>query len=368
MNRHFSVYLDSVRFLAACLVYMYHSNQRWLSDAVLPLSTYGHSSVIVFFVLSGFVIAYVTDTKERDWVSYSASRIARVFSVVVPALVLCIALDALGRHVSPRHYSGYPFDHFAIRFCASLLMLNEVWFVSITSFSNVPFWSITYEFWYYVLFGLATFSPARWRPWGIAGAAIVLGPKILLLAPIWLAGVLLYRWQGPQRLSLGAAWAMTVSSAAAIVVMHNLGLFDVPTDAFKAAIGKSAHDQLTFSKFFLADYVLGALVFCNFAGMRIVAPTLAPLFDLVQRPVRALADYTFTLYLLHQPLFLSWGTLLNIDPATPLAWLATTAACAVSIFAVGWVTENKRHTLRRWLHRRLSRSSGVAQGASSTPP
>ena len=78
MNRPFSVYLDLVRFIAAFLVYLYHSNQRFLIEARLPASDYGHSSVIVFFVLSGFVIAFVTATKESELPAYAASRISRV--------------------------------------------------------------------------------------------------------------------------------------------------------------------------------------------------------------------------------------------------------------------------------------------------
>ena len=160
MNRAFSIYLDLVRFLAACLVYLYHSNQRLLSTEILPVSNYGHSSVIVFFVLSGFVIAYITDTKEREWVSYTASRISRVYSVAVPALILTLVLDSIGRYLYPAIYD-YPFDNFILRSISSLLLLNEVWFVSITSFSNVPYWSICYETWYYVAFALLTFLPRR---------------------------------------------------------------------------------------------------------------------------------------------------------------------------------------------------------------
>src|SRR5438309_938443 len=101
MNKPFSIYLDLVRFIAACLVYMYHSNQRLVIKEILPASFFGHSAVIVFFVLSGFVIAFVTDTKEKTWVSYSASRISRIYSVAVPAILLTILLDALGRHLYP---------------------------------------------------------------------------------------------------------------------------------------------------------------------------------------------------------------------------------------------------------------------------
>ena len=110
MNKGFSIYLDLVRFLAACLVYLYHSNQRLLVEPILPASNYGHSSVIVFFVLSGYVIAYITDTKENPWTSYSASRLSRVYSVAVPAVALTLILDTLGRALYPALYSGYPGD------------------------------------------------------------------------------------------------------------------------------------------------------------------------------------------------------------------------------------------------------------------
>lgn len=42
MNKGFSIYLDLVRFLAACLVYIYHSNQRLLVEEILPASNFGH--------------------------------------------------------------------------------------------------------------------------------------------------------------------------------------------------------------------------------------------------------------------------------------------------------------------------------------
>ena len=52
---------------------------------------------MVFFVLSGFVIAYVSEQKEHTLREYSISRLARLWSVAVPALILTIALDQLGR-------------------------------------------------------------------------------------------------------------------------------------------------------------------------------------------------------------------------------------------------------------------------------
>ena len=361
MNRAFSIYLDLVRFLAACLVYLYHSNQRLLSTEILPVSNYGHSSVIVFFVLSGFVIAYITDTKEREWVSYTASRISRVYSVAVPALILTLVLDSIGRYLYPAIYD-YPFDNFILRSISSLLLLNEVWFVSITSFSNVPYWSICYETWYYVAFALLTFLPRRMGFPALIVLALILGPKVLLLAPIWIAGVVLYRWEALRSLSQPVSWLMVIGSIIGVFGFHSLGVGDIAAERLKSLIGAEWHKQLTFSKFFLSDYLLGCLVFINFAGMRGIAGTLGPVFLRIERPIRLVASYTFTLYLMHQPLFLFWAAVIRGNPDGYLYWWMTTGMVALSVASIGYVTENKRHLFKRWLEARLARCEQFIAG------
>ena len=348
MNNPFSIYLDLVRFAAACLVYLYHSNQRWLVQDILPASNFGHSSVMVFFVLSGFVIAYITDTRERSVATYAASRISRIYSVAVPAVLLTIALDAVGRQLYPTIY-GYPFDNFLLRGAASLLMLNEMWFVSITSFSNVPYWSICYEMWYYVAFGLIMFLPKRAGLTAVTVLALALGPKVVLLAPIWGLGVLLYRWQRLQALPETVAWLLVVGSCAGIVAFHQADVTDQVATYFKGLIGEKWHAQFTFSKFFLADYLLGILVFLNFAGMRTISTRIGPLLLALERPIRFLAGYTLSLYLMHQPLFLFWGAVIHGDPSGHAFWWLTTGMVAASVFAIGYATENRRHLLKKWL-------------------
>ena len=354
MNRPLSVYLDLVRFGAACLVYLWHSNMRLLVNDVLPASNYGHSAVIVFFVLSGFVIAYVTDTKEKTWVDYSASRLARVFLVVVPTLILTPLLDAAGRALSPAMYD-YPFDRFALRLAGCALMLNETWWVSITFFSNVPYWSIAFEFWYYVIFALAMFVPRAWRVWAVLAACLLVGPKIVLLLPVWAAGVLLYRWRWLQTWSAGMSWTLVVVSAAGIVFTHAWGVYEVWADFTRELVGADRFRELTFARYALGDYLLGALVFCHFAAMRNVAGQLAPLLFRIEKPVRWLAGYTFTLYLLHQPLFLFWTSVVRGDPSGYGFWWTVTGLTAVSVVLVGAVTEHRRDALRKALRRGLQR-------------
>jgi peptidoglycan/LPS O-acetylase OafA/YrhL len=358
LPKPFSIYLDLVRFSAACLVYLYHSNQRWLIEPILPASNYGHSSVVVFFVLSGYVIAYVTATKERDWATYAASRLSRVFSVAIPAIVLTLALDAAGRQLVPAAY-GYPFDWFGLRIGSGLLMANEAWFVSITLFSNVPYWSVCYESWYYVGFALLVFLPRRRALPLLLLLALLLGPKIVLLAPIWALGVLLFRWRRLADISEVTGWILTLSTVPAIVLFHHFDIEEIGAGALRSLIGEHGFVQMTFSRFFISDYLLGPLVMLHFAGMRRVAPRLAPLFLAIEKPVKRLAACTFTLYLLHQPLFLFWGAVLNGDAKGYANWFATTLLVAVSVVVGAAVTESRRQGLTRWILRQLNRSAAL---------
>ena len=89
MPKSTSVFLDGLRVLAAltvfaghCVLLLYHGG--------FPLA--GHVAVIVFFVLSGYVIAY--STLSRPGMSakrYTVARLSRLYSVVGPALLLTAA-------------------------------------------------------------------------------------------------------------------------------------------------------------------------------------------------------------------------------------------------------------------------------------
>ena len=86
MTNALSFYLDGLRFGAAFTVFLAHySVQRISGGFFWPSFAYGHTAVLVFFVLSGFVIAWVTETRERSLEDYILSRAARLYSVIIPA-------------------------------------------------------------------------------------------------------------------------------------------------------------------------------------------------------------------------------------------------------------------------------------------
>ena len=62
MNNTLSTYLDGVRFFAAFIVFASHASyDRSFGQWLEFFRIHGHDGVVVFFVLSGFVICYVVD-------------------------------------------------------------------------------------------------------------------------------------------------------------------------------------------------------------------------------------------------------------------------------------------------------------------
>jgi len=210
MPHHLSLYLDLVRFAAALVVVLSHA---WL---VLfpryPLHWPGPAAVIVFFVLSGFVIAYVTDRGERSLADYALDRLSRLWSVALPALGFGLALSPF---VSQSVFMPELAEtNAALRTAANTVFMAQTWFLDLAPPLNGPFWSLNYEAWYYAIFGVWSYLPRTFRVPVAIFLSLIAGPKILLLMPCWLLGVLIYRTMQRRRLSEKAAVLLWICSFA----------------------------------------------------------------------------------------------------------------------------------------------------------
>ncbi|USX18037.1 acyltransferase [Oxalobacteraceae bacterium OTU3REALA1] len=357
MNRGFSIYLDLVRVLAALAVIVYHSNFRLLTTEKLPFSNHGHAAVIVFFVLSGYVIAYITSERENTPLSYWSSRLSRFYSLALPVVLLTPLLDMAGEAMAPQFYTGGTTTYGLawLRILTSLTFLNEVWLVSIMSFSNVPYWSLCYEFWYYVLFAIVTFTAGRTRVLLAGAVMLLLGPKILLLAPVWVAGVVLFRWQWLRTLKPLPGALLFAVSWPAYWLFHHYGMTEAGSNLLLRLVGADLHHQMAFSKFFITDYLLAVIVLANFAGMRALADVAARPLGLIEPVIRPLAAYTFSAYILHQPLMQFHAALIDGDPGRPWFYAATMLATFATIGVLGSLTEQQRHHWRHAIRKLLAR-------------
>src|SRR5262245_56259583 len=73
--------------------------------AFYSATAFYHEAVIVFFVLSGFLIAgpNLDRVKARGFSpkSYAVDRFTRIYVTAFPAMVLTLAADAIGRNLLP---------------------------------------------------------------------------------------------------------------------------------------------------------------------------------------------------------------------------------------------------------------------------
>jgi len=355
MSREFSLYLDLVRFVAAFMVLLSHANSRDLTERVIPFSNLGHSAVVVFFVLSGFVIAYVTERKEPSARAYAASRMARIYSVALPALLVTIIADSVGERLQPSVYVGETtHDWGLLRVVTSALFMNEFWGVSITTFSNVPYWSLCYEVWYYVLFGLFVFWRGSGRVMVLVLGALLAGAKILLLFPIWLLGVYLWRSKFWSELGAKRGTAIYAFSWVLLLLFHTFDLNSRLSDMIKEVVGSDFHTRMTFSKMFIGDYVLAIIVFLNFAGFRAADKILGTPLRAVTKPIRWAASFTLSIYLFHKPLLLFYAALLHGDPKGMYFYVSVLTLVLLTIVGLAMVTEHQKDRFRQVFIRALA--------------
>lgn len=344
MNRITSVYLDLVRFSAAIVVLLVHARyDRFTSGWLAPFKNYGNDAVMVFFVLSGFVIAYCIDQKEKNPADYAINRFARLYSVVIPALLLTVVLDIWGYAIDPLIYKTSWFDRPALRFTSNLFFVNQLWFADIGAFSNAPFWSLGYEFWYYVMFGVMSFMTGIKRILLSAAVAVVIGPKILLLLPVWLMGAWAYRVTRQRTFSRQASLFLFFGSILAYVVLRATDLPLRLDWRMSVLLGTDFYEgSLAESRNFLFSYIAGALVTANFIGFGSLSNTMINKKIPLERTIRFLASYTFTLYLLHQPLLNFFAAALHNDPNSAIDQALLFLLTLIAVVVVGNFTEHKK--------------------------
>jgi peptidoglycan/LPS O-acetylase OafA/YrhL len=183
-----SVCLDLIRVALSLTVAIGHWTQGYFQDGWPDLTRLAAIAVGGFFVLSGFMIrALYPSGQAFSLTKYLIERLSRIFSVTVPALILTVLLDSISYHASPAYYVANwqsSLDHAPARVVINLIGLSQIWSYDIAPLSNGPFWSISYELAFYLIYGLWCSG----RPAAAALTLLVFGPETAVLLCVWLLG------------------------------------------------------------------------------------------------------------------------------------------------------------------------------------
>lgn len=304
LQPNLSVYLDLLRYFAALMVYLFHAGH--FSHYRLPFfGTYGGLGVAVFFVLSGFVIAFSSTGKRRDIVDYFIARFARLWSVALPAILLTLVLDTVGQWLALSAYAPmqpYPAYKWIAASGITALFLNEIWFLDIWLGTNGPFWSLSYEFWYYAIFATLIYFRG-WQRVAMAGLVMcIAGPGIIIAFPVWLLGVglfhLLHKHVSADRTRLGlGALLVSIVCLTLYIMMGGSKIFTALPIAYPLANLKSWGIN-----FWPQSYVVGFFIALNIYGFARMQRVFRSPSEQTVRLVRTTAETSFGLYLFHYPL------------------------------------------------------------------
>lgn len=205
--------LTGLRFLAALHVVLFHFGTPCLKGVapewMVQVMASGYASVGVFFLLSGFVLAYnYVDTAggmQTPARAFWSARVARVYPVFLLMFLLSAVPTAQG---SLAANSGPVAAAKLTTAGLTVLMLLQSWVPKLALYWNPPSWSVSVEAFFYAVFPALAGRLERFR--GARMTAALVGVWLLGLLPPVLYLVL--RPDGPGTLDAasGGMWLTVV--------------------------------------------------------------------------------------------------------------------------------------------------------------
>jgi peptidoglycan/LPS O-acetylase OafA/YrhL len=381
-----SAHLDLIRAVAAWLVMWGHLRELFFVDfgyaqhggglvkLIYFFTGFGHQAVVVFFVLSGFLIGSTILKRfasgSWSWRGYAIDRLTRLYVVLIPGLLFGLLWDKTGAALfaSTGLYS-HPLEGFGAgiaqsRLTVGIFLANLAFLQTLVSpvfGSNGPLWSLANEFWYYALFPAGLSAVVAWSTKRLRRAIpltiLTISMAAFLRSPIlpgfliWMAGcalVVVY-----SRLTLRSRiWLVTY------LLISATGVLACLVTARTRGSGLLA-----------SDFALG-IMFSSFL-FGILQIELGQREGAYPKTAHLFADFSYSLYVLHFPLLLFFRAGLvssrRWQPDTPHLFYGLTIGVATLLFAwiVSIFTEKKTSGVRRWVYSVIPRSADAGLGTRS---
>ncbi len=341
-----------------------------LAYQLLAFATaFSHQAVVVFFLISGWLVGgSLLDKLGQPGAlrGYAIDRATRLWTVLLPALVLMLAIGALTGAVDPaRADLSAANDYSLASFAGNVFGLQTVLVEPYAG--NYALWSLSNETWYYIQFPLLLLVFAgrgRLVQLGSAAALVLLAAAlpfpITLYFLLWLLGAAFSR----VRIDCGnVARALLVVVGVAFAVYFRL---------------KGTNDDLKPSSFFqhLGYSVPLLALLCS---LQVPLAQRTRRMRWLARGAHVLSEFSFTLYVMHIPLirlmqyagtrYLSRNAL---SPHAPLDY-AIYAGMLLAIAGASWLSwllfESHTFRIRRAIKAALrAGAASAATSAGTTAP
>jgi len=376
--------LDVLRGMCALLVVFYHVLFQHPGHG---LGVFRHAALFVdfFFVLSGFIMfhTYGNMSSGQELKRFIGLRLFRTYPLHLVMLFVFLAYETL-QYVLVELYNfpttTPPFsENNGGTLVLNLLLLNGVGLTDLTF--NTPSWSISTEFWAYLVFGLSMLSLANQRG------------RLLVFAAIGL-GALGFLAMQPDP-SLSVHWERFFPRCLFGFFMGALlrGVMDVPRTAAPSHAG---HDLLQLVGMAVSVWLVSAAsdslkwteLFTPFAFAAVIAsfvawPATRVVRALINRPLLWLGKVSYSIYMVHQFVLLMVEAFMKLVLKAPvedevlmvgntigtfaLVFSLTLVLC-VAAFTYRFVEEPARRIGRTWLDNNAPSPREPSPSASASAP
>jgi peptidoglycan/LPS O-acetylase OafA/YrhL len=365
-NRPALPLLTTLRFFAAAEVVAFHVAQTrpgWARpvDFLSGLLSGGYAAVIFFFVLSGFILAYVhTGESERSACNVKATRFWRLrFARIAPAyyLGLLLALPILTQVVAQSDGSGWA----AALGMASVALFVQAWWPAYTTFWNFPAWSLSVECLFYALFPWLVRMLARWPV-----VAVLVGSYALIVLTNAYRAELLWRTglmgQTPQ-----GDWLVLSSFPILYLPLFVFGMALARLYLFGRVLSSRLHAAMLGIGVALTVLIFGGawmlpgwtrsdpVLALAFALIVFGGAGAAGTFPLLTRPAFVLlGEASYSMYILHIPLRICWDNLADAVPGlNGMPWLSFPLYFGFVVLVSVVVFRVVETPLRQWIAGRV---------------
>jgi len=370
MNKIKSIYLDILRITSAFYVFFYHflnyNKGEMLVFSNRTVSSYinlqylpAHYFVIVFFVLSGFLITMSASKPNLSLRKFMIARLGRLYSVLIPALLFSYFVYFYLNYFS--RFSGQITDHsshLVTRFLLNLFFLSQCWSLSSTPPINNPFWSVDYEFFYYIIIASLLLIKRRTKYIVLLTCLVIAGFKILILAPCWLLGSLLFKIDSRKMyLNNKLSLALFIITSVLMVLVVS-GLYTLPFTKYPGDQLFMSH-VLYFSWNFRADYIFSILVSSNLYALFGMSRSLekyksSRVITLFAPKIQFISNCTYTLYLFHLPLLLLFSSIRFYDNSNNYHLVILMLTVLIAIVLIARQTEFRVNLWRGWIEKSIA--------------
>lgn len=344
--------INLLRAIAAQCVLIGHLEFTFFGELTI-INHVAKPAFAIFIVLSGYLISFTTFRKinlnqNYGFLNFLIERFARIYIAFIPALLI----GALADHINFNLFNKYSDIYSLKNWLINIFQLQDQPIIELTKKclnintslgkslgSNGPLWSLSFEWWLYLIFGWTILidNKRKWWFWTVFILLAVNPIYRIFYPPTWINHIVLM-------------WLIGLI----ITVAIKNGGFDNPNKKDKYYVTISIIG-LFISSFY--SHILSVTIFIGFSlffGFKILNQTTFTISKKTSETIKFLNNFSFTLYLIHYPILMLFRNLFQTPNYTEV--IITILSINFIAICTAYVFEMRYKKVSNYLFKKLKLS------------